>query len=267
VQPTAVDSLDDPRLSAYRDLQDATLRERHGLFVAEGQHMVRRLVAGGRFRPHSVLLTPAALDALAGVLAPAGVPVFVAEPAVVRGVVGFDFHHGCVGLGYRGEPVPLDAVLAASPSVLVVLETIANPDNVGGIFRNARALGADAVLLAPGCADPLYRKAVRVSIGAALEVPFAALADWPRDLARLHAAGFTIVALTPDPDAVDLATLASRPARVALLLGSERDGLTPAARAAADVRVRIAMMPDGDSLNVATAAAIALHRLGRSGSP
>ncbi len=261
----AVDSLADPRLAAYRDLQDTTLRERHGLFVAEGQHMVRRLVAGGRFRPRSVLLTTAALEPLAALLAAADVPVFVAEPAVVRGVVGYDFHHGCIGLGERGASATLDAILAAPPTVLVVLETIANPDNVGGIFRNARALGADAVLLGPGCCDPLYRKTVRVSIGATLEVPFAPLPGWPGDLARLRAAGFTVVALTPDAGAVDLATLA-RPERVALLVGSERDGLSPPARAAADVEARIAMMPDGDSLNVATAAAIALHRLGRAGS-
>ena len=261
----AVDSLDDPRVAAYRDLQDATLRERHGLFVAEGQHMVRRLVAGGRFRPRSVLLTAAALEPLAALLATVDAPVFVAAPAVLRGVVGFDFHHGCVGLGERGAATTLADVLAARPAVLVVLETIANPDNVGGVFRNARALGADAVLLGPGCCDPLYRKTVRVSIGATLEVPFAPLVDWPGDLARLRAAGFRIVALTPDPRAADLATLA-RPPRVALLVGSERDGLTLAARAAADVEVRIAMMPDGDSLNVAVAAAIALHRLGRAGS-
>jgi len=265
VPTIAVDSLDDPRVAAYRDLQDATLRERHGLFVAEGQHMVRRLVAGGRFRPRSVLLTAAALEPLAALLATVDAPVFVAAPAVLRGVVGFDFHHGCVGLGERGAATTLADVLAARPAVLVVLETIANPDNVGGVFRNARALGADAVLLGPGCCDPLYRKTVRVSIGATLEVPFAPLVDWPADLARLRAAGFTVVGLTPDAGAVDLATL-RRPARVALLVGSERDGLTPAARAAADVEVRIAMMPDGDSLNVATAAAIALHRLGRAGS-
>jgi tRNA G18 (ribose-2'-O)-methylase SpoU len=135
---------------------------------------------------------------------------------------------------------------------------------VGGVFRNALAFGADAVVLSPGCGDPLYRKALRVSMGAALLTPFAHLSDWRGGLARLRAAGFTLIALTPDPDAVDLAALGREravPDRVALLLGAEGEGLDPGTRAAADLAVRIDMEPRADSLNVATAAGIALHHL------
>jgi tRNA G18 (ribose-2'-O)-methylase SpoU len=258
-----VDSPGDPRVAEYRHLQDAGAAARRGLFVAEGRQAVVRLVASGRHRVRSVLVTPTAFDGIAPRLA-ADVPVLVAPPAVLRDVVGFGFHRGCLALGERGDPPTPDSLLACTPPVIVVLEAVADPENVGGVFRNARALGAGAVLLAPGCADPLYRKAIRVSVGAVFELPFAPLGDWPGDVARLHAAGYVVVALTPDPDAVDLAAF-SPPPRVALVLGGERAGLAPATLAAADVRVRIAMAAGGDSLNVATAAAIVLHRLGRAG--
>ena len=153
------------------------------------------------------------------------------------------------------------AQLSAARRV-VVLEDVGNPDNIGGIFRNALALGAECVLLSPRCCDPLYRKAIRVSIGATLRLVFAYIDDWPEGLERLRAAGLTLVALTPEATATDIAELASRqPQRVALLLGTEGPGLSGAAKARADVRVRIPLAPGTDSLNVATAAGIALHRV------
>ena len=192
-----------------------------------------------------------------------GVPLYVVDEATIRSVVGFAFHRGCLALGERGLPDAMKPLLASHR--LVVLERVTNPDNVGAVFRHAAALGADGVLLSPGCGDPLYRKAVRVSMGAALRLPFATSTDWPADIDRLRAHGFTLVALTPDGD-VDVAELGTSrpvPERVALLLGAEGEGVSPAARAAADVAVAIRMAGRGHSLNVATASGIALHRLAR----
>lgn len=259
----------DPRVADYRDLKDAELRRRRGLFVAESRAVVRRLLASARFRARSVLLTVPALQSLRDALeaADAALPVYLTGHEVARAIVGFDFHRGCVAVAERGAEPSLETLLGRpGPRLLVGLEDLSNPDNVGGVFRNALAFGADAILLSLGCADPLYRKAVRVSLGASLVTPFAHLADWANGLARLREAGYTLVALTPDPSALDIARLgATRPApvRVALLLGAEGHGLSPGTRAAADFELRIAMAPGVDSLNVATAAGIALHHLGR----
>src|SRR5437016_2868170 len=244
----------DPRLAPYRDLRDGGLGVRRGLFVAEGRRLVRRLLAGGRFRTHSVLATEPMVETLSDVVD--GVPLYVVDEATVRSVVGFAFHRGCLALGERGVPGSIDPLLAACR--LVVLERVTNPDNIGAVFRNAAALGADGVLLSPGCGDPLYRKAVRVSMGAALRLPFATSTDWPADLDRLRACGFTLVALTPDGD-VDVAAVAG--ARVAIILGAEGDGVSAAVRAMADACVAIPMAPGDHSLNVAVACAIALHHL------
>jgi tRNA G18 (ribose-2'-O)-methylase SpoU len=251
--------VDDPRLEDYRDLKDGRRRLRRGCFIAESRQIVRTLLTASRFRTRSVLLTEAARDDLHDVLGD-GVPIYVAREETIRGVVGFDFHRGCLAAGERPADAELDAVLSAR--VLLVLERVTNPDNVGAVFRSALALGAGGVLLSPGSADPLYRKAIRVSMGGTLRVPFARLGDWPGALARLRAAGFTLVALAPDA-ALDIADLSAARAtgRVALLLGAEEDGLSAAARARADVEAAIRMAPGADSLNVATAAAIALHRL------
>jgi tRNA G18 (ribose-2'-O)-methylase SpoU len=257
----------DPRVADYRDIRDAELRRRRGLFVAESRAVVRRLLASARFRTRSVLLTAPALEALRGALpaADASVPIYLTSHETARAVVGFDFHRGCVALGERALEPSL-AALAGRPGsrVLVVLEDASNPDNVGGVFRNGRAFGADAILLSSGCADPLYRKAIRVSMGASLVVPFAHLSDWKDGLARLREAGYTLVALTPDPSALDIALLGAAwplPSRVAVLLGSEGHGLSAETRAAADLEMRIAMAPGVDSVNVATSAGIALHRI------
>jgi tRNA G18 (ribose-2'-O)-methylase SpoU len=233
--------------------------------------VVRRLLSGRRFRACSVLVTPAALEGLRDALerAPADLPVLLVPHGLVRGVVGYNFHRGCLAAGERGvEPPVSDLLEPRGRRLLLVLDGVTNPDNVGALFRNAMAFGADAVLLSPACADPLYRKAIRVSIGGSLSVPFARLADWPHGLRALHEARYTIVALTPQAGATDIAEFGLTrpvPPRLALVLGAEGAGLSPDARAAAHCEVRIAMTPGADSLNVATACGIALHRL--SGSP
>jgi tRNA G18 (ribose-2'-O)-methylase SpoU len=248
---------DDPRLADYRDLRDAALRRRAGLFVAESRQIVHRLL-GSRFRVRSLLATEAALADLADVVGDE-LPVYVVSEATIRSVVGFNFHRGCIALGERGEEPALDALLGGR--LLVVLDRIANPDNVGGIFRNAMAFGVDGVLLSPECGDPLYRKAIRVSMGGTLRVPFARASDWPLALRRLRAAGHTLVALTPDGP-FDLRAV-SAPERMALLLGAEGDGLGPAARAAAHLEIGIPMAASDLALNVATACGITLHHLTR----
>lgn len=261
-----IDSPEDPRVAAYRGVRDGELLRSTGLFVAEGRHIVRRVAGDGRFRVQSLLVNDAALNGLEPVLARLGasVPILVAEPEALSAIAGYDVHRGCLALVHRPPPVPVD-LLAETAALLVVLEGVSNADNVGGIFRNAAAFGAGGVLLSPTCCDPLYRKAIRTSMGATLSVPFARVEqdDWPRVLTRLSAAGFTIVALTPGEPSQSLESFAARPrtSRVALMLGTEGAGLTPAAESAADYRVRIPIAADVDSLNVATAAAIALYEL------
>jgi tRNA G18 (ribose-2'-O)-methylase SpoU len=260
----------DPRLDDYRDLRDHQLRLRHGLFVAESRSIVRLLLAARRFRTRSVLLTPAALAALRPDLAAAepATRVLVASHPVIRAVSGFDFHRGCLAVGERGaDAAPGVLIDPPGPRLVLVLEKLSNPDNVGGVFRNAMAFGVDAVLLSAGCADPLYRKTIRVSVGGALRVPFARLADWPASLPALRATGYVIAALTPGPDALPLERLGERgplPDRLALVVGAEGPGLCERTRAMSDVQVRIDMPAGVDSLNVSTATGIALHWLRRS---
>jgi tRNA G18 (ribose-2'-O)-methylase SpoU len=252
-----VAALDDPRLDDYRDIRDDRLRARGNAFAVESREVVRQCLRERRFRLRSVLLTELALETLRDVLDDA-TAVYVGDQALIRDVVGFNFHRGCMGIAERGTPLALADVLARTPRTIVVCERLSNPDNVGGVFRNAMAFGADAVVLSPGSADPLYRKVVRVSIGGSVRVPFVETAEWPGTLARLRAAGFTVLALTTR-DGVDVGTIAP-PARLALLLGSEGDGLTDAALAHTDVRATIPMAAGVDSLNASVACAIALHR-------
>ena len=256
---------DDPRIADYRNVPDPELLASRGVFVAEGRHVVRRLLTGSRFRTRSLLLTDAALEALQDLIGRVpDVPIFVVEQSSMNEVTGFNIHRGCLAVGERPAPAAwTDLVCRAR--LVVVLEGVANADNVGGIFRNAAAFGADAVLLGPSCTDPLYRKAIRTSMGAALRVPFAAMDDWPADLVRLRDSGFSVVALTPDPGAAPLraCALALREDRIAVLLGHEGAGLSAAALQAATRRVRIPTSDAVDSLNVAAAAAIALYELTR----
>jgi tRNA G18 (ribose-2'-O)-methylase SpoU len=247
---------DDPRLADYR-LPSGAERS----FVVEGRLLVRKLIAS-RFALRSVLTTHAALAEIEPALAPRGeaVPVYVAETDTIARVLGFAFHRGCLAAAERPGSPSLDELLAAAGRLVVGLEGVTNPDNVGGVFRNAAAFGAGGVVLSPGCGDPLYRKAARVAMGGSLAVPFVHAPDWPVALERLKATGFTLVALVPDADAVELRAVRG-PARVALLLGAEGEGLGAATRAAADVVATIGMAPGADSLNVATASGIALYQL------
>jgi tRNA G18 (ribose-2'-O)-methylase SpoU len=260
---------EDPRLADYREIRDAERRRRTGTFIAEGRQVVRRLLDARRYRVRSALVTPPAWAALGEVLASAQVPTYLIRQDLVEAVVGIEFHHGCLAAGERGAEPTAAAVLAeARGDRLVVLEGLGDASNVGALFRNALAFGVGAVFLAPGTADPLYRKAIRVSAGATVALPFARLADWPRDLERLRDAGYMVLALTPRAEAVNLHELGAGrplPARLALLLGTEGRGLSAEALAAADLQVRIPMAPEMDSLNVAAAGAVALHWLSRLG--
>jgi tRNA G18 (ribose-2'-O)-methylase SpoU len=256
-----ISSGDDPRLEPYRRVGDPGWLRRQGLFVAEGRFLVGRLAAE---RPHdiaSVLVTPSALTALAPAL-PA-VSVFVAAPAILERITGFNFHRGCLAIAARPAPAALTAFDAARR--LVVLERVGNPDNVGGIFRSAAALGADGVVLDPGSGDPFYRKAVRTSMGAVLRLPHAVADRWPSALEDLRSAGFLVAALSPSaPAAVTVDAFVrglDRRERIAVMAGSEGEGLTPSALALADVAVRIPIDERSDSLNVVVAVAIVLERL------
>ena len=265
-----IDDASDPRLGDYQNLRDPLLRLQRGIFIAESREVIRRLVACRRFRTRSIMVTPAALEGLRDLLDTLGpdVRILLVDHDVVRRVVGFNFHRGCVAVGERGaELLPSTLVEPSGRRLLLVLEDVTNPDNVGAVFRNGSAFGANGVLLSPGCADPLYRKSIRVSIGSSLCLPFARLANWPDDLRLLRKSGHAILALTPRAHAIDITEFGTKrpvPERLALLVGAEGTGLSAAALDAANYEVRIAMAPGADSLNVATACGIALHRLAAS---
>ena len=264
-----VADLDDPRLADYRNLKDAELLLRRGRFIVEGRGNLRVLLSRTPLRPESMLFSEAAFAALGSELAPlaAGVPIFVASQRVLDAVVGFKVHRGALAACRRPSPIDPAAlareVLARScaPRVLV-LEGVRDADNVGGIFRAAMAFGARAVFLCGRSCDPLYRKAIRTSMGGSLCVPFAYSEDGPGLLAGLRARGFCVLAFDPKEPGEMLDGLRERVrGPLALLLGTEGDGLSEAVLAGSDRRVRIEMEPGVDSLNVATAAAIGLHAL------
>lgn len=258
----SIEDPDDPRIAPYKGAGDpGLLRDGHA-FIAEGRLVVRRLLADSYMRTQSVMVTAAALESVRDLLdkAPAHLPVFVVSRGVIETVTGFDIHRGCLAVGER--PTAADpAALLDRDGPAIVLERVSNPDNIGGVFRNAAALGASVVLLSPGCGDPLYRKAIRTSMGASLVLPFAFVDQWPAGLEMLREAGMHLVALTPSEAAVDIDDAATtlRRRRIALLLGNEGYGLSDGALARADAHVKIAMRAGTDSLNVAAAAAIALH--------
>ena len=259
-----VTDLRDSMLAPYRAVGDPAALERDGLFVAEGRLIVERLLSLPDIRLHSIAVTPAAADALAALLERhPDVPVCVCAPDVLEAVTGFDFHRGCLALAHRpATSLPLEAFAASSR--LIALEGVANPDNVGGLFRVALALGAGGVLLDPATADPLYRKAIRTSMAASLRVPFTRVEPWPSSLDALKLRGFQVVALTPDPDATSIADYVVEPGRrLVLALGSEGAGLVEETMRYADVRLRIPIDPRADSLNVVVAAGIALNALTR----
>jgi tRNA G18 (ribose-2'-O)-methylase SpoU len=261
----ALTAASDARIAEYAGVADPELALRSGIFVAEGRLVVSRLIQDGRYRLRSLLLSEAARRQLADVLPnlDSGVPVFVCPMEAFRAVTGFNIHRGCVALVDRPPQHAAHEVLRGARLVLA-LESIANPDNVGGIFRNAAAFGADGVLADAATGDPFYRKAIRTSMGAVLRVPFARL-EWSEALPIVRAAGFRIVALTPRAAAEPLEHFARNHGGqpLVLLLGNEGAGLSEAAAASADARVRISMKSEVDSLNVAVAAGIALWQLTR----
>ena len=258
-----IDDPADPRLGDYREVRERDLAGRDG-FIAEGQVVLEKLIRGGRHPLRSVLVAEKRLAALAGLLAelPEDVPVYAAGQQVMDTVVGFPIHRGILAVGAR-RPLDAEALLSDLPerALVVGLAGIANHDNMGGLFRNAAAFGADAVLLDETCCDPLYRKAIRVSVGAALTTPFAPAGSAEELVRLLTQKGFSVVALSPQ-GALDLADF-ERPPRVAALFGAEGPGLPPALLDS--VRsVRIPMSRGFDSLNVATASGIVLHHLAAS---
>ena len=266
----AIAAADDPRIADYQAVREADLLAQRGLFVAESRLVVERLLGSRRFRVRSLLVNQTALAALTPALAAYdGEPeLFIAPRELISQLAGYRVHQGCLALAERGAGLAFEALCAGARSgLLVALEQLADPDNLGGAFRNARAFGADGVLLAPGGADPLYRKAVRVSTGATLQLPFARCPSWPRELEKLRAAGWTVLAAVVGSGAHDVSDYGARlpmPERVCLVFGSEGYGLSPAARAAADGCITVRMRAGFDSLNVATASGILLHRFSRA---
>jgi tRNA G18 (ribose-2'-O)-methylase SpoU len=254
-----IDSEDDERLAEFRNVPDPELLTRLGLFVAEGRLVVARLLASG-LNTRAVLVTETALASLRESLTGHAIPVYVVPQTMMNAVAGFNFHRGCLAIGVR-PPARDWREMAVTANRLVVLERVGNADNVGSIFRNAAAFGVDGVLLQADCADPLYRKAIRTSMAASLTVPYATV-RWPDALRELARDGWDTVAMTPAGHAPRLrdvaATLSSR---VAIVLGHEGEGLTDEATAACTHRARIAMATGVDSINVSTAAAVALYEI------
>lgn len=261
----------DGRLADYRELTDVALRTRYeppnGLFIAEGELVLRRALRAG-YRPRSVLLDTKRLGQLADLLDGPdteldGTPVYTAGPDLLAETTGFNVHRGILASFHR-RPLPAAAGVLAAARRVLLLEDVNNHTNIGAMFRCAAGLGMDAVLLSESCADPLYRRSVRVSMGEVFAVPYARLSPWPAVLDEVRAAGFTVLALTPAPDALDIRELSAEArARPALLFGAEGPGLSSRALTTADLRVRIPMHGNVDSLNVAASAAVACWELTR----
>lgn len=263
-----VDDPADPRVDDFRDLNSVDRRpdlpSGKGLVIAEGVLVAQRMLAS-RFRPHALLGTARRRAELEADLAGVAVPYYRASAEVMAEIVGFHLNRGVLAAARRAPELTIDEVVGGARTV-AVLEGVNDHENLGSIFRNAAGLGVDAVIFGPGCADPLYRRAVRVSMGHALLVPFARAQVWPQDLNLLQGKGFRLLAMTPDAGAAALAAVVPALAahRVGILVGAEGPGLTETAMRASDVRVRIPMARGTDSLNVATAAALAFYERARS---
>ncbi len=262
IHAVAIDDPDDPRIAGFRDIRERDLAGRGGHFIIEGEVVLRTAVRSGRFGIDAVLLANKRVEGLADLIEalPAGTPVYSAGQTVMDAIAGFPIHRGILALGRRAVAPTPDDLLASlrGPAVVVALFGIGNHDNMGGVFRNAAAFGAGAVLLGSDCCDPLYRKAIRVSVGAALTVPFAWLSADDDPIALLQRREFAPLALSP-AGAQPLADL-HRPPRAALLLGSEGPGLNADLLARA-TSVSIPMAGSFDSLNVATSSGVALYHL------
>ncbi|MGH8775525.1 MAG: TrmH family RNA methyltransferase [Jiangellaceae bacterium] len=259
---TEVTSADDARLADYVSLRDVELRTsveaQRGLFLAEGGKVVRRAVEAG-YAVRSFLMAPRWLESLADVLGAADVPCYLAPPDLIEAVTGFHVHRGALASLHR-RTLPTVAEVLVGARRVAVLEDLVDHTNVGAVFRSAAGFGIDAVVLSPRCADPLYRRAVKVSMGAAFAVPYARMRHWYDGLDELRQAGFHVLALTPASDAAPL-TAVELPDRVALVLGTEGAGLTARWMADSDRRVTIPIRAGIDSLNVGAAAAVAFYIL------
>ena len=261
-----VDDPADERVSEFVRLSDPGSRRRlergsatgQGFFIAEGPLVIRQLLRSS-YPVRSVLVSERGLRALQPDLAGIAAPVYRVEQPVMDAICGYHFHRGALAAADR-LPLPALAEVVPATGTVVLVEGVNDHENLGAIFRNAAAFGVGAVVLDPTCADPLYRRAIRVSMGHVLHLRYTRVADWPGAFGALRKLGFEVLALTPSSDARDVRTFAPRP-RQALLVGSEGVGLSAKALAEADHRVRIAISPGVDSLNVATAVAVALHHL------
>ncbi|MCC3298825.1 TrmH family RNA methyltransferase [Arthrobacter caoxuetaonis] len=256
-----LESADDPRVSDYTRLTDTSLRRlrepAEGMYIAESSKVLRRAVEAGHI-PRSFFLAEKWLPDLQDILDRfPEVPAFVGTPEILESITGFHLHRGALAAMHRPAPLQLEPVLAAARRV-AILEDIVDHTNIGAIFRSAAALAVDAVLVSPQCADPLYRRSIRVSMGTVFQVPWLRLTDWPGALTSLRAAGFVTAALALQDDSLTLQELgAQRHDRLALVLGTEGDGLSRSTLAEVDVTVRIPMQGGVDSLNVAAASAVA----------
>ncbi len=262
----SIDDPADPRVEPYLSVRERDLTGRQGRFIAEGKVVLNVLFSAARFEPESVLVLESRLQGLADTLrlAPPSMPVYVAPQAMMDAIAGFHIHRGILAIGRKRATDDPQALIANLPprAMVAILVGLSNHDNVGAIFRNAAAFGADAVLLDATCCDPLYRKSIRVSVGAALKVPFAIAPDAGDIAALLDRGGFQQLALSPGGTVDIRDTL--RPDRVAIYLGTEGQGL-PERLMSRLSTVRIGMAPGFDSLNVAAASAIALHHFSQSG--
>ncbi|GAB3654532.1 RNA methyltransferase [Glycomyces tarimensis] len=257
-----IDDPEDGRLGDYRALTDLALRTRfeqpNGLFIAEGRQVVSRALRAG-YRMRSMLIDAKRVDQLAALAQDA--PCYTAGPEVLQSVTGFHVHRGALASFHR-KPLPEPAEILASAHRLVVLEGINNHTNIGAIFRVVAGLGFDGVVLAPDCADPLYRRSVRVSMGEVFAIPYTYLDPWPDGLKQIRDAGFTLIGLSPSAGAIDLRQVGGEDRRrPALMFGAEGPGLTAAALAGCDRTVVIPMHAGVDSLNVAAATSVACWEL------
>ena len=261
---TPVAERSDPRIAAYTHLTDVDYRLAHeaaeSLFMAEGELVIERVLRAG-YAPRSALVSERKLHRLEAVLRDRDVEVFVADDEILATVTGYRVHRGALAAFIRPTPPTLEQV-CASANFIVVLEDLVDHTNVGAIFRSAAALGADAAVISPRCADPLYRRALKVSMGATAMLPWARAAAWPDAVRDLREMGFTCIGLTPSGDTTLRAL--GQPTRPALLLGTEGTGLSHAALSLTSVNARIEMANELDSLNVAAAAAVACYALGSS---
>jgi tRNA G18 (ribose-2'-O)-methylase SpoU len=257
----------DPRLRDYVALTDVELRRRRepeeGLFIAEGEKVIRRAVRAG-YRMRSMLLSAKWIDVMRDVIGEVPAPVYAVAPEIAEQVTGYHVHRGAIASMQR-KPLPAAEDILRTARRVALLEGIVDHTNIGAVYRSAAALGMDAILLSPDCADPLYRRAVKVSMGTVFSVPYAVLDPWPRSLETLREAGFSLLALTPHENATPLSEVSPKLLdRCAVMLGSEGNGLSTEALRAADAWVRIPMSHGVDSLNIAAAAAVSFYALAES---